>query len=132
MSFVAAFANAERYWQPGAFYDHDEALAGNNPLHYETSATMNGGSETTRYFASGLVRHEGGIIKSTYADKQSLRLNLDQNIGNRCNASPKFNWGPIVVRKDELTRRFRAWGAAKRRQEKDIPTRSRHARRRMR
>ncbi len=28
-----------------------------------------------------------------------------------CSASPKFNWGPVVVSKDELTRRFRAWGA---------------------
>src|SRR5690606_11971876 len=63
---------AAEYWQPGVFYNHDEELAGNNPLHYETSATMNGGTENTRYFASALVRHEGGTIKSTFADKQSL------------------------------------------------------------
>src|SRR5262249_22261852 len=30
-----------------------------------------------------LVRHEGGIIWNTYADKQGLRLNLDQNIAKK-------------------------------------------------
>jgi stage II sporulation protein D len=64
----------------------------------------------------------GGITQSAsdaFGDPRIEPLS-DQNVGNRCNASPKFNWGPIVVRKDELTRRFRAWGTAKRRQEKDI------------
>jgi SpoIID/LytB domain protein len=27
-----------------------------------------------------------------------------------CNLSPKFNWGPIVISKKELTRRFRLFG----------------------
>jgi stage II sporulation protein D len=37
----------------------------------------------------------------------------DQNIGALCNASPKFNWAPIVMRKDELTRRMKIWGQRK-------------------
>jgi stage II sporulation protein D len=44
----------------------------------------------------------------------------DQNVGARCNNSDKFNWGPLVFTKDDLTRRFRAWGAAKNRPEKDM------------
>jgi stage II sporulation protein D len=44
----------------------------------------------------------------------------DQNNGSTCNASPKFNWGPIVIRKDELTRRFRLWGEKKNRIEKNM------------
>ncbi len=36
-----------------------------------------------------------------------------QNVGTLCNASPKFNWGPIVISKTELTRRIKTWGARK-------------------
>ena len=34
-----------------------------------------------------------------------------QNVGTLCNASPKFNWGPIIIPKSELTRRIKTWGA---------------------
>ena len=34
-----------------------------------------------------------------------------QNVGTLCNASPKFNWGPIIISKTELTRRIKTWGA---------------------
>lgn len=34
----------------------------------------------------------------------------EQNVGTLCSGSPKFNWGPVVVSKEELTRRFRLWG----------------------
>ena len=76
-------ANAATYWAPGAFYDHDLELSGNKPLSYETSGNVSGGTENTRYFASGLVKHEGGIVIGTYADKRSLRLNVDQTAGSR-------------------------------------------------
>ena len=42
-----------------------------------------GGTETSRYFASGLVKHDGGIVQGTFYDKQSLRLNLDQDVGRK-------------------------------------------------
>ena len=44
----------------------------------------------------------------------------EKNVGALCNASPRFNWGPIVFRKDELTRRIRSWGAKRGRAEKDL------------
>src|SRR5262249_54148336 len=49
----------------------------------ETALSVSGGTETTKYYASGLVRHEGGIVWNTFADKQSLRLNIDQSIGQK-------------------------------------------------
>ena len=63
------------------------------PESQMTNATVSGGTETTRYFASGLVRHEGGTIYNTFADKQSVRLNLDQDIGRRI----KFSMATNVV-----------------------------------
>jgi stage II sporulation protein D len=55
----------------------------------------------------------GGISQSAwdaFGDTFTEPLS-EQNVGQTCQASPKFNWGPIVVRKDELTRRFKAYGA---------------------
>ena len=46
----------------------------------------------------------------------------EQNFGNRCNASPRFNWGPVVISKEELTRRLRRWGANRGRAEKNMST----------
>ncbi|HEY8667687.1 MAG TPA: hypothetical protein VIL86_13555, partial [Tepidisphaeraceae bacterium] len=37
----------------------------------------------------------------------------DQNNHGICNASPKFNWGPVAVTKEELTRRFHLWAERK-------------------
>jgi outer membrane receptor protein involved in Fe transport len=66
---------------------------GNHPFSYETNATVQGGTETTQYFASVLANHTGGIITNTYADKRSLRLNLDQAAGSRL----KFSIGSEVM-----------------------------------
>ena len=55
---------------------------------------MSGGTESTQYFASALVRHEGGIALKTYADKASVRLNIDQAVGQRL----KLSSGTEVIR----------------------------------
>lgn len=70
-------------WRPDAFFDHEEAIAGNHPLLYETSASVRGGTSRTRYFASGLVKHDGGVVTGTYYGKQGLRLNVDRTVGSR-------------------------------------------------
>ncbi len=43
-----------------------------------------------------------------------------RNIGPRCVESGHFNWGPVVIRKTELTRRIRMWGASNDAPEKTI------------
>jgi stage II sporulation protein D len=43
-----------------------------------------------------------------------------QSRGNLCAQSTKFNWGPILITKAEITRRVKAWGAAKKLPIKDI------------
>jgi stage II sporulation protein D len=43
-----------------------------------------------------------------------------RNVGANCNASPRFNWAPVVIPKTELTRRIRIWGARRNRLEKNI------------
>jgi stage II sporulation protein D len=64
----------------------------------------------------------GGIAQSAVDAFGVLDIEplSDRMVGNRCNMSPKYNWGPIVFTKDELTRRLKRWGAAKSRTEKDM------------
>jgi TonB-linked SusC/RagA family outer membrane protein len=90
---VATFgARAADYWEPGVFFDHERELAGHTPLSYETSGSVSGGTDNTRYFASGLLKHDGGIITGTYYDKESIKLNLDQTVGARLTVGLNTNF----------------------------------------
>ncbi|MBI4503561.1 MAG: SusC/RagA family TonB-linked outer membrane protein [Gemmatimonadetes bacterium] len=74
-------------WVAGQVFDNERELAGFKPLSYQTTASMSGGTETTRYYTSALVKHDGGIVKNTYADQRSLRVNVDQNVARRLDIS---------------------------------------------
>ena len=82
---------AENHWAPGKFFDHEELLAGRTPLSYETAASVSGGTEDTRYYASGLVKHDGGIIDNTFYNKESIKLNIDQTLGDKVSFSLNTN-----------------------------------------
>ena len=41
-------------------------------------------------------------------------------VGPLCKASPRFSWGPLVLTKADLTRRFRTWGNARQHALKDV------------
>lgn len=86
---VGAFGpQGATYWSPNyEVYNLEDQLTGNKPVQWETSASVTGGTDDTRYFLSGLVRHEPGIAILTKADKATMRLNLDQNIGERFSMS---------------------------------------------
>jgi len=45
---------------------------------------------------------------------------VEQNVGQLCAASPRFNWGPIVVSKQELTRRIKLFGKTRDRAEQNL------------
>lgn len=63
--------------------DQQSELYGNHNLSYETSASLRGGFNNTSYFASGLVKHDGGLTVNDKYNKQSLRLNLTQQLGSK-------------------------------------------------
>lgn len=64
----------------------------------------------------------GGVTQSAQAAFGGSFFEPLQEQNNQaiCNASPRFNWGPVVIGKEELVRRIRAWGTAKKRPEKDM------------
>jgi TonB-dependent starch-binding outer membrane protein SusC len=85
---TAAFgASASNYFVQGVTYNHEDELAGHTPMSSESVVDVSGGDSDTRYFASGLWKHDGGIIDNTGYGKQSVRANLDQDFGTRLNFS---------------------------------------------
>jgi stage II sporulation protein D len=38
---------------------------------------------------------------------------MEQNVGALCSDSPYFNWGPVILKKDEATRRMKLWATRK-------------------
>lgn len=61
-------------------YDHLTEVAGYTPLNNQTLVELNGGNDITRYFVSGEIRRDGGIMRNSDAARQALRFNLDQHL----------------------------------------------------
>ena len=68
-------------------YDHLRDVAGEKPINYETQLDVSGGSGDTRYFLSGNVKGDGGIIGNTGFQRQNLRANVDQTFSDRFSIS---------------------------------------------
>ena len=60
-------------------------LAGGKPFAWETEASVGGGDENTKYYVSGGWTDNPGIVTNSFAKKQNLRVNLEQNLGKRLN-----------------------------------------------
>jgi len=74
-------------YDPNVTFDYEEFIFGERPLNYETALSYSGGSEATRYFVSTLAQRDNGIIKNTFADKKSVRVNVDHYLGRRASVS---------------------------------------------
>jgi TonB-linked SusC/RagA family outer membrane protein len=61
--------------------DEQKLLYGHHYLSYEDALSLRGGSQNTSYFASGTVKHDGGLAVNSGYTKQSLRMNLNQLMG---------------------------------------------------
>jgi len=73
------------------YFDHEEELAGRTKLSSQTSMSLSGGTENTRYMASGTVQNDEGIIANTGFQRHSIRLNLDQRLSNKMQAGVRTN-----------------------------------------
>jgi TonB-linked SusC/RagA family outer membrane protein len=68
-------------------FDYVSELYDQRSPSYQTLLSLSGGVGGTRYFASGSDNQEKGIARGTGARRQSLRANIDQQIGSRINLS---------------------------------------------
>ncbi len=75
---------------PGPF-DLEKELAPGRAPAYETSLNVSGGSERTRFYASGLAHNEDGVVTGTFYKKYSLALNLDQKLSDRVSVDLRSN-----------------------------------------
>jgi stage II sporulation protein D len=122
-----------------ALYEHADAVTKGRhwDVHDDQQSQMYGGVDAETSKAVAAVRDTAGVVlvwgaegrqaifKAFYSSScggvsQSVThagfdepyippLGAHDNQG-LCKASPKFNWGPIVVKKEELTRRVQLWG----------------------
>ena len=76
-------AAVDQLFDPNRQIDYEQEVFGEHPLNWETSLGVSGGNEQTRYLVSGLLKYDGGVAKNTYARKQNIRVNLDQNFGKK-------------------------------------------------
>ncbi len=81
-AFGAGTAAANNF-SPGVFLDNEEFLAGGSHPVWEGVLGVRGGTENTRYFASAQLQDDEGIVIGTGYQRQSLRLNLDQQFGSK-------------------------------------------------
>ena len=66
--------------------DFEEELYGGKPFNYQTIDSIRGATNAgTNYFISGLVQRDGGLAPRDEYRKQSLRVNVGQQVGTRLN-----------------------------------------------
>ena len=78
-------------YQQGRTFDFEDELYGRHSLASETDASVSGGTDQTKYFISGLVKNEPGIGTHTGYKKQSLRVNVDQELASWIHLSANTN-----------------------------------------
>ena len=89
--YTADTALVTSLFQPGRTFDIEDQIYGRQALSYETSASVSGGNEQTRYYVSGLIKDDEGIALNTDYKKQSLRANIDQELNDWVTLSVNTN-----------------------------------------
>jgi len=77
--------------RPLQTFQHEELLAHRNDLSFESALSVSGGSELTQYYAAANWKNDEGVIDNTGFERQSMRVNLDQQIGSDFKISASTN-----------------------------------------
>ncbi|MCC2547002.1 SusC/RagA family TonB-linked outer membrane protein [Hymenobacter sp. BT175] len=76
----------------GKIYDYEKEVFGNTGFLRNTGLSISGGTDRTKFFASASTSDEEGIVKNTGFQRNSVRLNLDQKIGQRLDLGISSNY----------------------------------------
>ena len=79
--FVDLYFNADG--TPKGTFDLERQVFGRKAPQRQTSLGVSGGTETTQYYASGLIQDDQGIAANTGYLKQALNLSLNQSVFGR-------------------------------------------------
>ena len=91
----ATAADSARYralYGTGSTTNYEKMLFGAHDPSYETDLSARGGTDATRYFVSGLLKRDAGIMSGTGYDKQSVRANLSQTFNSHLNVDVNTNF----------------------------------------
>jgi TonB-dependent starch-binding outer membrane protein SusC len=67
-------------------HDFEQEFYGQQPFNYQTIGSLRGASNSgTNFFVSGIIQRDGGIAPRDEFKKQSLRVNVGQQVGSRFN-----------------------------------------------
>ena len=76
----------------GNVKDLEKEVYGNTGLINNTQVSVSGGNSKTRYYISGGIDVEDGIIKKTGFERNSIRANIDHSITQRFRVSSNSNY----------------------------------------
>ncbi|MGI9542855.1 MAG: SusC/RagA family TonB-linked outer membrane protein [Cyclobacteriaceae bacterium] len=76
----------------GRLIDYEDVIYGEKALLLNTSLSLSGGTEKTKFFVSALNKDEDGIIDKTGYKKQSVRANIDHKISDLFDFSINTNY----------------------------------------
>ncbi len=91
LSVFTDTASVTAAFQQGRTFDFEDELYGRHALSTETDASVSGGTDQTKYYISGLVKNEPGIATNTGYKKQSMRVNVDQELSSWIHLSANTN-----------------------------------------
>lgn len=72
-------------------YDYNDYIF-RNAMGTDNNVSVSGGTDKTKYYASGSYYKNEGIIKNTDARRYSFKVNLDQAIGSKVNFNIGLNY----------------------------------------
>jgi TonB-linked SusC/RagA family outer membrane protein len=76
----------------GRIYDYEEEVFGNTGVLTNTTLSVSGGSENTKFYVSGSTNNESGIVDRTGFQRNSVRANVDQRVGKLIDLSLNTNY----------------------------------------
>ena len=76
----------------GRLVDYEDEIYGETGTLLNSSISLSGGSNKTKFFVSGLNKDEEGIISNTGYKKQSVRANIDHKISDVFDLSVNTNY----------------------------------------
>jgi len=82
----------------GRIYDYEEELYGEEGFITNTNLSITGGNDKTKFYISGSLRDEDGIIDRTGYARRSIRTNIDHRISNVFSISTSTNFINTVGR----------------------------------
>jgi TonB-linked SusC/RagA family outer membrane protein len=66
----------------GKTWDHEKIIFGNKGFINNTNFSVSGGNDKTRFYVSGSLQNEDGIVRNTGFNRKSIRVNLDHRLSS--------------------------------------------------